>query len=316
VISLLTIALLQNWVGTGQPRSLAASTHASAPCRTVEHELGQSCIPLHPQRLIVMDQESLEIAVALGLKPIAAASSNRVANKTANLQDKVWGIVELGKEGQPNLERIVRLKPDLILGMFISPQIYPVLSQIAPTVSIEYSQTRWKQTLQRVAQMIDRQQIAKDLLNAYQQRVESLRSRLAERPTPLQVTIIRFYTDVNLTQFLNQNSFAVSILKDLQAVTIPNIQLQQVQIPNSDYGYVNISLERVDWLDADAMFMAIDPGAEDSLKFYAENSLWKTLNVVQRQDVFLVDTGHWIFGNILSANAVLDDLSRYLLESK
>jgi iron complex transport system substrate-binding protein len=316
VLSLLTIVLLQNWLGTGQLRSLATPPHSSSACRMVKHELGQSCIPLHPQRLITMDQESLEVAVALGFKPIAAASSNLVANKTAILQEKVGKIIELGKEGQPNLERIVQLKPDLILGMFVSPQIYPVLSQIAPTISIEYSQTGWKQTLQRVADLMDRQQVAEHLLKAYQQRIKTLQSQLAQRSKPLQVTVMRFYTDVNLTQFLNQNSFTVSILQELEGVSLPDVQLQQIQIPNSDYGYINISVERIDWLDSDIMFMVIDPGAEDSLQFYAESPLWQTLNVVQRQQVFPVNSGYWIFGNILSANAVLDDLSQYLIEKK
>jgi iron complex transport system substrate-binding protein len=32
--------------------------------------------------------------------------------------------------------------------------------------------------------------------------------------------------------------------------------------------------------------------------------------------VYTVDSGYWIFGNILSANAILDDLSKYLLGLK
>jgi iron complex transport system substrate-binding protein len=33
-------------------------------CRIIKHELGESCIPINPQRIIVTDQESLEILVA------------------------------------------------------------------------------------------------------------------------------------------------------------------------------------------------------------------------------------------------------------
>jgi len=34
---------------------------------------------------------------------------------------------------------------------------------------------------------------------------------------------------------------------------------------------------------------------------------------VKNQRVYAVDSGYWIFGNILSANAILDDLFKYLV---
>lgn len=283
-------------------------------CRTVPHELGQSCIPYQPQRVIVMDQESLEILVALGLKPIAAATSNRVGNKASILQDKIAieTIADLGKESHPSLEKIVQLKPDLILGMSINPQLYSLLTHIAPTVSVEYSQTGWKQTLQKVADLLDQTPKANELLTAYQQRLKRLGSQLAQQTGNLKISAMRFYTDAHLTQFLNQNSFTVSVLEELQVLTIPDVQRQQMQVPNSDWGYVNISLERIDWLEADAMFIALDPGSEANLQLYANSPLWQTLNVVQQHRVYTVDSGHWIFGNILSANAILDDVLKYL----
>ncbi|MGI0484071.1 iron-siderophore ABC transporter substrate-binding protein [Pantanalinema rosaneae CENA516] len=317
LVGTLVVGLIQSGYGIANHRSQAVTPEiAPSACRTVQHELGESCIPHHPQRIVVMDQESLELLAALGSKPIAAATSNRVANKTAILQDKIGAIADLGKEGQPNLERIVQLKPDLILGMFIGAHNYALLSQIAPTVSLEYSQTGWKKTLQQMADIVDQRQKAEKLLTAYQQRVEALRSLLAARMGDRQICVMRFYTDVHLTQFLNQNSFAVSVLEEVAGLAIPPIQRQQQQVPNSDWGYVNISLERIDWLEADAMFIALDPGAESSFQHYASNPLWQTLKVVQQDRVYMVDSGYWIFGNILSANAILDDLSKYLSQKQ
>lgn len=147
LVGLLIVVCLQSCQDVFQQSiQIQRSAVLASECRTVRHELGESCIPYRPQRVVVMDQESLEILVALGFKPIAATTANRVGNKAPILQNRVdfTEIVDLGKEGNPNLEKIVQLKPDLILGMFINPQIYPLLSQIAPTASIEYSQTNWK----------------------------------------------------------------------------------------------------------------------------------------------------------------------------
>lgn len=317
LVGTLVVVLIQNCYGITSQRSQAViSEMAISACRTIQHEFGKSCIPYHPQRVVVMDQESLELLAALGIKPIAAATSNRVANKTAILQDKIGAIADLGKEGQPNLEMIVQLKPDLILGMFIGAHNYALLSQIAPTVSLEYSQTGWKKTLQQFANILDQRQKAEKLLTAYQQRIEALRSVLAQSIGNRKICVMRFYTDVHLTQFLNQNSFAVSVLENVSGLSIPPIQRQQQQVPNSDWGYVNISLERIDWLEADAMFIALDPGAESSFQHYVSNPLWQTLKVVQQNRVYMVNSGYWIFGNILSANAILDDLSKYLIQKQ
>jgi len=311
LVGVLVIVLLQSCHALPWQQWQTSKVRTST-CRNVRHALGESCIPLSPQRIITMDQDSLEILVALGLNPIATTTANRVGNKLPILQDRISAIVDLGKEGQPNFERIVQLKPDLIVGMFVSPQVYSLLSKVAPTISVEYSHTDWKKTLHQVAEFFGQTAKANELLSMYQQRLEVVRSQFAQKFGHLKITAMRFYTDAHLTQFLNQNSFTVSVLDELKTLSIPEIQQQQKQVPNSDWGYVNISVECIDWLEADAMFLALDPGAESSLEEFSSNPLWQTLNVVQRNQVYLVDSSYWIFGNILSANAILDDLLKYL----
>jgi iron complex transport system substrate-binding protein len=280
-------------------------------CRIVKHELGESCIPLNPQRIIATDQESLEILVALGLKPIAATTANRVGNKTQIFEGKVNGIIDLGKESQPNLEKIVQLHPDLIIGFFISSQHYNLFSQIASTVSIDYTQVGWKKTLQQVGKIVGKSQEAEKLLAQYQERIEKLKLAIAQKTGKPKISVMRFYTEIKFTQFMNQLSFPVSVLEELKL----SIPLAQRQINNLDESYVNVSLERVDLLDADTMFVALDPGAAENFQKYQNSPLWQTLKVVKENRVYTVDSGYWIFGNVLSANAILDDISKYLLSA-
>jgi iron complex transport system substrate-binding protein len=280
-------------------------------CRIIKHELGESCIPINPQRIIVTDQGSLEILAALGLKPIAATTANRVGNKAPILKEKIDKIIDLGKESQPNLEKIVKLSPDLIVGYSLSYQNYQLFSQIAPTVSIEYKENGWKETLLQVAKLINQAQEAKKLLEKYHQRIESLSLNFARKMGNTEISVMRFYTTLKFTQFLNELSFPVSILEELK-LSIPLVQRQISS--NADVSYNNVSLERVNLLESDAMFIALDPGSEENFKKYQNSPLWQTLNVVKINRVYTVDSGYWIFGNILSANAILDDLVKYLLE--
>jgi iron complex transport system substrate-binding protein len=280
-------------------------------CRIIKHELGKICIPQHPQRIIVTDQESLEILVALGLKPIAATTANRVGNKAPILKGKINKIIDLGKESQPNLEKIVKLNPDLIVGFSLSSQNYQLFSQIAPTVSIEYKENGWKETLLQVGKLINKAQEAEKLLEKYHQRIETLRVAFRQKIKNKEISVMRFYTSIQFTQFLNELSFPVSILEELKL----SIPLAQRQISsNANVSYNNVSLELVNLLESDAMFIALDPGAEENFKTYTNSPLWQMLNVVKNNRVYTVDSGYWIFGNILSANAILDDLVKYLLE--
>jgi iron complex transport system substrate-binding protein len=40
-------------------------------------------------------------------------------------------------------------------------------------------------------------------------------------------------------------------------------------------------------LEADAMFIALDPGLEENLKKYKSSPLWQTLNVVKNNRVYI-----------------------------
>ncbi|MBE9050842.1 iron-siderophore ABC transporter substrate-binding protein [Nostocales cyanobacterium LEGE 11386] len=284
----------------------------TSECQIIKHKLGESCIPTNPQSIIVTDQESLEILVALGLKPIAATTANRVGNKAPILKEKIDVIIDLGKESQPNLEKMIQLNPDLILGFFINSQNYQLFSQIAPTVSIDYTETGWKKALLQVANIVNKTDEAEKLLGEYQQRIENLRLNFAQKLGNIEISVMRFYTTIQFTQFLNQLSFPVSILEELKL----SIPLTQRQLSSgASVSYENVSLERVDLLEADAMFIALDPGSEENFQKYKNSPLWQKLNVVKNNRVYTVDSGYWIFGNILSANAILDDLVKYLLEA-
>jgi iron complex transport system substrate-binding protein len=283
----------------------------TAECRTVKHDLGESCIPLNPQRIIVTDQDSLEILVALGFKPIATTRPNRTGNKTDILKDKIDGIIDLGKESSLDIEKVTELDPDLIVGLIINPLHYQLFSQIAPTVSIDFSENNWKKTFLQFANVVDKTQLAEKLLAEYQEKVNKLKLDFAQKLGNIKISVMRFYTTLQFTQFLNKLSFPVSILDELN-LSIPLAQLQVSKGANVSYN--NVSLERVDLLESDAMFIALDPGAKENFQKYQNSPLWHTLNVVKNNRVYTVDSGYWVFGSILSANAILNDLDKYLLQ--
>jgi iron complex transport system substrate-binding protein len=161
------------------------------------------------------------------------------------------------------------------------------------------------------ANVVDKTQLAEKLLAEYQEKVNKLKLDFAQKLGNIKISVMRFYTTLQFTQFLNKLSFPVSILDELN-LSIPLAQLQVSKGANVSYN--NVSLERVDLLESDAMFIALDPGAKENFQKYQNSPLWHTLNVVKNNRVYTVDSGYWVFGSILSANAILNDLDKYLLQ--
>ena len=144
--------------------SYSQSANVTSECRKVKHILGESCVPLNPQRIIVTDQEALEIVVALGFKPLGTVKANIVGNKAPILPEEIREIVDLGKDSQPNLEKMVLLHPDLILGLGIGNQSYNLYSRIAPTVTFDFYHAAWKDNLLQISQALGKIEQAEKLL--------------------------------------------------------------------------------------------------------------------------------------------------------
>jgi iron complex transport system substrate-binding protein len=251
--------------------------------------------------------------LALDLKPIATAQPNIAGSIIPKLGKKAEGIVSIGTVSQPNIEKIVQLNPDLILGFSLSVEQYKLFSQIAPTVTLDYiKQNDWKDDFSRIAKITDKSEQAQKLLEQYQQRVQELRTFINHNLKEKTVSVSRFYAGNQVPEFRTKYSFPGSLITE---VGIPLPEMQNKLTTNENQPLVSVSLERLELLDADFLFVALDPGSEDNFQKYQTSQLWQKLNVVKNNRVYTVDSGHWIFGNILSANAILDDLFKYLTHS-
>ncbi|WP_416671899.1 iron-siderophore ABC transporter substrate-binding protein [Egbenema bharatensis] len=288
----------------------SADQPASGDCRTIQHQLGETCVPVDPQRVIAVDETTLEVLLALDVKPIASGEPNLVGSRSRHLAGKAEGIASLGKEEQLNLEKMVELKPDLIVGFPIFPEQYPLFSQIAPTVSFDYTHIGWKDELRQVGELLGKTQKAEQLLTQYQTRIAEFQAAMGDRLQQTEVSVIRFYAGYQTSEFRTTSSFPGSVLEDA-GLPRPPLQNQPTQPGET---YVEVGLERLDLLDGDVIFAAVDPGGEESLKSFQTRPLWQTLKAAQQDQVYTVDSGYWIFGNILAANAILDDLFKYLVE--
>ncbi|MDZ8136591.1 MAG: iron-siderophore ABC transporter substrate-binding protein [Nostoc sp. DedQUE04] len=276
----------------------------SVECKIVQHAMGESCIPLNPKRIVIIDRFNFDNALALGIKPVGTVRSQ--AYLVPYLRGKMNGIELITNiDGHPNLEKILLLKPDLIIGLS-SPSyrsIYKQLSKIASTVLLPWGKEAyiWKHNLENLAGLLDKQEEANQVLHNYTHRVTELRQTLDSQSQQRSASFALFYPGG--FSLYRKDSFSGNILTDVGLKTTdPGIS----ELPLSE--------EILPEIDDDALFIG---GLTEDDKFRLEQlqkkPLWFQIKAVKQNQVYLVNAAVWHGYNMLAAHAVLDDLEKYLL---
>lgn len=97
---------------------------------TIRDDLGEHVFQTIPQRPAVLQWDLLENLVGLGVKPAGACD---ISSWDTWVREPALpaGIEDLGTRAEPNLERIAKLKPDVILIGPTQLDLMPVLATIA-----------------------------------------------------------------------------------------------------------------------------------------------------------------------------------------
>lgn len=288
------------------------SSPPTSECRLIQHSAGETCVPLNPQRVITLDSLSLESAIALGIQPIATVD---VDLTSPQLKRQASNILSVGSNGEPNLEKILVLKPDLILGADYLTSIYRQASQIAPTVFTKFNHSgEWKDMFTFVAATLGRSQQAEKVMADYYQRLKEFKARMGDRLQTTKVSLVYLYPDM-ITVYTTVG-FNGSILKDagLARPVSQDLDLEATQQKGLSPIQYKISNEVLDAADGDIIFVIVtpdDPRIGKTHERLLSDPLWSKLKAVQRGKVYEV-LDYWIGSGPLAADAVIDDLFKYV----
>lgn len=155
----------------GAMPAYASSTAQSGPVIARQ----SADLPTRAQRIVSLDDLSTEILVSLGIAPLAAAnlaSYRRYVDLHADLLNDSQA---LGSPQQPDLEALVRLQPDLIVGVsYLHAPLFDRLRRIAPTLLFQVSLTPGSldgvdigvAMLQTLGRMTGREEVARRVLDS------------------------------------------------------------------------------------------------------------------------------------------------------
>ncbi|TFI52904.1 iron-siderophore ABC transporter substrate-binding protein [Mastigocladus laminosus UU774] len=281
-------------------------------CRIIEHLLGKTCVPQNPQRIISLHLATLGNLLSLGVKPIGSATEFGKTEFPKYLESKIDGIEWVGSTTQANLEKILKLKPDLIINLSDDQSIYPLLSKIAPTVQTGWEgPNEWKEHFSFVAKVLGREDTYQQAWDHYNQRIKELKAALGDRYKNKKFSYV-YLEDSSNPIFISElkNVFAGSILNDA------GLQRTEVQNTVSSNGYLFIPEEELSKIDGDVVFIGIDEDSDmKSFNKIKQKPLWKTLKAVQTNNVYVVNKSNWRESNLIAADTVIDDLFKYLVNT-
>lgn len=298
IILLLSLAMLTGGC------SLSDSSSQDHNTRPFEHALGVIEIPEDPQRVVTLNGASLDAMIALDLKPVGTVLNEPVEDQFLFLRSGLAGVTRVGTIAEPSLEMILTLQPDLMLGeTIVSRDTYSPLSQVAPTILARTeSLGGWRNMFRFYADALGKVEEAESYITHYEKKTESFREQLNN--PDLVVSIVRLYTDS--ISIYHKGSFAGAVLED---VGLKRPESQQGEIVQQ-----SISKELLPQADGDVIFLWSDSEQpQELIKNLQSDPIWNRLEAVKRGQVYVVP-GYWIGFGPLAANAILNDLFKYLLE--
>ncbi|MEM6591327.1 MAG: iron-siderophore ABC transporter substrate-binding protein [Cyanobacteria bacterium P01_C01_bin.73] len=286
-----------------QQAPIATSDPLIGPTRTVEHSMGIAQVPVAPQRVVVLDTAPLDAVIALGVEPVGTIV---YGSTPAYLGAAADTIAVVGDGNKPDLEAVLALDPDLILGSKIgTDKIYPRLIQIAPTVLAAGSGRagNWQTHFRLYAQALGKSEQAEELLQNYQDRAQTLRQALVA-PQNIEISVLSPY-EGQISAYTT-GSFSGSVLADVGLSRTPAQDLPE------EYA-IQLSREALPQLEGDFIFLVYSdyfPGSIQTEDFAAD-PVWSQLKAVQSDRVCQVSAEVWLAGrSLLAAQQILSDIEQ------
>ena len=145
-------SLINLVIGTFVGLSMALfSVQLSAQSITVSHRLGESTVPLQPQRVVVLSQDALDVLDRLDIEPVGVV---KMSMPTYLEKYNAAKYQDVGSMSEPDFEQIYLLKPDLIIAGGRNAKVYDELAKIAPTVLFSADTRSYWQSAQQAWQML------------------------------------------------------------------------------------------------------------------------------------------------------------------
>ncbi len=272
-----------------------------ASCISIQHAAGETCVPDQVKKLVVLDTGELDISMSLGYTPVATTYPYQKTNLPDYIATPATSIVSIGLNSQPDLERILQMQPDLILGsQWVHGHLYPTLSQIAPTVLSEKVGVSWRENFKLFAQALQQEREAEQVLQQYEQRCQQINQQYQLKGSP-SISVVRSMQD-HVRLYL-QDTFVHSLLSQC-GIRRPEIQ------DSLGFAIRLRSPAQIQQLEGHIILLSeYSPKQGSLIRQWQNTRFWSLL----QGPIIPIDDNHWMLGiGPLAADKVLQDLEEII----
>ncbi|MFE1771477.1 ABC transporter substrate-binding protein [Streptomyces sp. NPDC059008] len=294
----------------GSGGSDAGSGSGSRTVRITDATGAKVQVPAAPRRVVALSEMDLDSALALGVKPVGLAAGRGQQGAPGYLAERAKGIPVVGAVTGPDIEKVIRARPDVILaGQTADAQILKQLRDVAPTVVTIDGGKDWKKSLQLTGKVLGKANAAEKFLADYDTKAAALKKDLGAQ-AGAQVSVARY--SAKGTAVMQQGVFISDVLKDL------GFRRPGVQNDRGEGHSTPISDENLKEVDGDWLFIgtlaASGPDA-DLLDQLTKKPAYRQLKAVHNRHVTTVDGSKWTsLGGAEAALSVLDDIRKAMVK--
>lgn len=297
--------------GAVSDNAVTVQAERQAQSKIVHHLMGETEIPVKPERIVVDGLEDIMLALQV---PIVQANSMEGHYLYDRLQERHIPVLEVSDN--INYEGILEAAPDVIIASNLSvyeQAIYDNLTKIAPT--IVYDRGDWKTSIQAIGEALDLATEAQAVIQAYDDKLQQARKDIAAAAGGKSVAIIRpSVKDVQV--FFPAFAYTGLLYNELGFQVSPAIADMQKKQEEGLWGEV-LSLEKLPELDADYLFVTVggsyatEEDYQQSLQELAEVEnmmVWQRNPAVQQNQVYKVSSRHWMLNGPIADGMKIDDV--------
>ncbi|MCY8087961.1 iron-hydroxamate ABC transporter substrate-binding protein [Bacillus sonorensis] len=262
---------------------------------TYKAENGTVKVPKHPKRVVVLADDYYGYLKTLGI-PVVGASERVFQNPY--FKGKTDGVTNIG-DGM-SAEKIINLKPDLIVVWTTQKVDIEKMEKIAPTVALKYGKSSAEQ-LRDFGKMTGTEDKAEKWLAEWDKKVAAAKSKVQKAVGDKTVSVMQT-NGKEIYVFGDKYGRGGSII--YQDLGLKATKLTKEKAISQGPGYTSISLEKLPDFAGDYMFIGPwQSGGDDGGVF--ETSIWKNLDAVKHGHVYKIDPIGFYFSDPISLEGQL-----------
>ncbi|MGX4667818.1 iron-hydroxamate ABC transporter substrate-binding protein [Cerasibacillus sp. JNUCC 74] len=298
-ILLFSIILLLSACNTNEEKNKdVESSKTEKDTITYESENDPIKVPAHPKRVVVLSQFTGDL-LKLGVNVVGVDSWAKDNPRFKELKD-----VETVSED--NLEKIIELKPDLIIGLSTTKNL-DKLKEIAPTVTYTYGKVDYLTQHIEIGKLVNKEKEAREWVENFKKETAEVGKQIKDKiGKDATVSVIEKF-DKQWYVFGNNWGRGTEILYQAMGLKMP----ESVKKHALKDGYYALSEEVIPKFAGDYLIISDQSGAKDTS--YLKSDIFQSIPAVKKGNVFVIDGKKFYFNDASTLEFQLESFKEKFL---